>query len=161
MVCIPHTDFPRLPFSNTLRRYLRARCHRGLQVSCIQQEIHHLIARDPDLVSFRASFHAAFVNPFIQCPTHPPRRTRQARSLRRYQGCYQVLFLYEIGCFFLRVFTGCQICDGFGLSSMDDKVSAFCGLRSFGSLFNALWTVCFFTGANVFTVCFRGYAAVQ
>lgn len=32
------------------QRHLRARCRRGLQACCLQQEVHHLITRDPDLV---------------------------------------------------------------------------------------------------------------
>ena len=31
-------------------RYLRARCHWGLQACCLQQEVHHLVSWDPDLV---------------------------------------------------------------------------------------------------------------
>lgn len=32
------------------QRHFRARRHRGLQACCLQQEVHHLITRDPDLV---------------------------------------------------------------------------------------------------------------
>lgn len=39
-----------------LSRYLRARCHRGFQACRLQQEVHHLFPRDPDL-----------------CPPHPSR----------------------------------------------------------------------------------------
>lgn len=37
-------------FNHTdLNRYLRARCHRGFQAGCLQQEVHNLFPRDPDI----------------------------------------------------------------------------------------------------------------
>lgn len=37
------------------QRHLRARRHRGLEACRLQQEVHHLITRDPDLVRFLQS----------------------------------------------------------------------------------------------------------
>lgn len=38
--------------TDAFSRHLRACCHRGIQARCIQQEVHDLIPRDPNLVSF-------------------------------------------------------------------------------------------------------------
>lgn len=42
------------------QRHLRARRHRGLQACCLQQEVHHLLPGDPDLVS--SPCHNQFIN---------------------------------------------------------------------------------------------------
>lgn len=54
------------------QRHLRARRHRGLEARCLQQEVDHLIPRDPDLVCSALGISMAPLICF-QSTTDPPR----------------------------------------------------------------------------------------
>jgi len=51
--------------THSFLRHLRARRNRGIKACCIQQEVHHLFARDPDLVSRVASFSRLVIPNFL------------------------------------------------------------------------------------------------
>jgi len=106
--------------NSSIGRHLRACCHRSLQACCLQQEVHHLLPRNPDLVSRIACFCQQFFLTHIavsasSCPANSPstlflRVPRLSPSTPRARNKLAVSLSVFL-CFFS---LGHRICSSFG-----------------------------------------------